>query len=373
MPKPQFFWLILGAWWASLSHAAEGIAPPDTGVSGVYEVVVGARDADPYLKHFGQFGFRETARATLTAPQAKAIYGVNSAVTSIRMQNGAIDSHGLLRILVWAIPLGEGVGYAPPETVGQQMAVLHVADIVRLDDIFRDARERGQQWLPITPVFSDLFGQTKGPPDLFIRRVGVRESGVYGALFNHVFFQRYGYHIAGYGTLNRDAPLVASEFTHHDFIIAGDITASTNYVRDVLGFRAENGDGELNGDWQAGPKQVFGMRDGAAHHYRGFVSPNNICGKLKFFQPIDVMANRSAHQRLGELGITMHTVYSAKLSMIHQLAKQHGLQPSAIQKNEFAEMSFIFRGDDNNAWQVIEKSHTQNVPVRELKLEPTNN
>jgi catechol 2,3-dioxygenase-like lactoylglutathione lyase family enzyme len=350
------------------------ITPPDTGISGVFEVMLGARDEKAPLTHFAQFGFKEVARAKLDAKQALALYGVDSALESIRLQNGSIDSHGLLRVLVWQKPIGDGVGYAPPETVGQRLSVLMVRDIVRLDDVFNDARRAGQPWLPIAPVFADLFGQTEGKPDFFNRKIGVREAGVYGELLNHVFFQRYGYTIPGYGTINSAAPLAASEFTHHDFIIKTDITQATDYYRDVLGFKAEN-NGAIDGDWLEGPKKVFGMVDGGSHYYRGFVSPNNICGKLKFFRPRDIRTDRSSEQKIGALGVTLHSLYSTHFDALFQSARRAGLQPKAAQKNEFGERSFLFVGPDGVAWQILDaatiKNGVQNVPVKVLEIKKT--
>jgi len=358
----------LGLWLTpTLITAQPALVAP---TSGVYEVVTGTdeRGLDAVKQHFALFGFRQIASGALTEDAAHALYGVRSALRSIRMQNGSVDSHGLLRIMVWQQPLGPGVGYAPPETVGQRLSVLMVDDIMRIDDVFQDARLVGQSWLPITPVFADLFGQTQGKPDLHNRRVGVRESGVYGELFNHVFFQRYGYTIKGYGTLNTSAPLPASEFTHHDFIISGDINAKTQYVVDVLGFKEER-PASLDGDWLEGPKKVFGMVDGGSHWYRGFVAPNNICGKLKFFAPRDVRTDRQQHQRLGELGITMHTVYSEDVAAVRARADRAGLQPSPLRANEFAETGFVFVGPDGSSWQVLGKGKISHSPVTELKLE----
>jgi hypothetical protein len=360
---------------ASIAPISLAQAPPiKVSSTGVYEVVVGVDQARHELlkTHFEQFGFAQVAEARLTEAEARARYGVQSALRSVRMQNGAVDSHGLLRIVVWNNPLGPGVGYAPPETIGQRLSVLMVRDIVRLDDIFNDARAAGESWLPIKPVFADLYGQTEGKPGLIKRRVGVRESGVYGELFNHVFFQRYGYQIAGYGTLNEMAPLIASEFTHHDFIIAGDINQSTQYVVEVLGFREENA-ASLDGDWLEGPRKVFGMAPGATHWYRGFVSSDNICGKLKFFAPRDIRTDRSQHQRLGELGITMHSVRVNSIELAHQKAVKSRLRPRAIERNEFGERSFVFIGTDGSSWQVLEAAKHENAVSKELVLKPVSN
>jgi len=346
---------------------------PDTGVSGVYEVMVGTDDADALVRYFSDFGFTALSEGSVTAEQAEQIYGVASALRSVRMINGDIDSHGLLRILEWESPLGPGVGYAPPETIGQRMLVMRTEDIFRLNDVYNDLRAGGEPVLAIPPVYDDLYGMTEAKIDFFTRRVGVREMAIYQHAVNHVFFQRYGYQIPGYGTIGDHAPLRTSEITHHDFVIKGDIDKVTKYYSAVLGFKPENEDAVIDGDWQPGPKAVFGMVPGSSHWYRGFVSPNNICGKLKFFVPLDQRPDRSAAQRPGEEGITLHSVTVPNLRMVHDLALEHRLETTVIMDNEFGERSFVISGPDGSTWQVIERAGGKNPPVTEFELVTVNN
>lgn len=357
----------------AMATAVGAAEVPDTGVSGVYEVMVGTADGEALVRYFGEFGFSVAAEGELSATEARAVYGVDSALRSIRLQNGAIDSHGLVRILEWAMPLGPGVGYAPPETIGQRMLVMRTEDVFRLADVFTDLRSSGQPVLVVPPVYDDLYGMTEGALDFFNRRVGVREMAVYQNAVNHVFFQRYGYQIPGYGTIGDHSPLRTSEITHHDFVISGDIDEVTAYYSRVLGFRPENEDAVVDGDWQAGPKAVFGMAPGASHWYRGFVSPNNICGKLKFFVPMDQRPDRSAHQRPGEKGITLHSVTVPDLPKVHELSLEHRLEVTGIADNEFGESSFVIHGPDGSAWQVIEKAASEKPPLTEFKLLTVNN
>ena len=348
---------------------------PDTGISGVYEVMVGVRDAAPALEYFAQFGFVEVAAAQITAGQARDLYGVDSALRSHRLRNGEIDAHGLIRLLEWAQPVGPGVGFAPPETVGSRMAVMRTRDIFRIADVFADLRDRaGQAWLLAGPVFDDLYDATTGTPSIVNRRVGVREMAVYGTWFNHVFFQRYGYRIPGYGTVGEHAPLGTSEFTHHDFVVAGELSEITDYYESVFGFIAEN-DPVIDGAWQVGPQVIFQMGPGRSHWYRGFVSPNNISGKLKFFSlhGLHVADDRSDRQRPGEMGITLHSLWTPRLQQVHGLAQAAGLAPGEVQHNEFDEKSFYLRGPDGVSWQIIERDQSVWAPVTEFELVEVNN
>lgn len=344
---------------------------PDTGISGVFEAMVGVDNEDFALRYFSEFGFREISRSTLGKDQALEIYGVPSALVSIRLQSGDIDSHGLLRILVWETPLGPGVGYAPPETVGARMAVMRTNDIIRIADVFKDWQENHDVPLLIAgPVYDDLYDTSAAKPDLFNRRAGVREMAVYGSWFNHVFFQRYGYSIPGYGTVDEGSPLGTSELTHHDFFVAGDLDEVTAYYESVFGLTAENERAVIDGAWQPGPQAVFRMNDGRSHWYRGFVSPNNICGKLKFFSVHDLHTpqSRAERQSPGELGITLHSFWTPRLDKVRQLAIAEGLHPSQVQENEFGERSFLLKGPDGVSWQIIQRERSQRPPETEFQL-----
>ncbi|MEO1485483.1 MAG: hypothetical protein AAFU57_07045 [Bacteroidota bacterium] len=345
---------------------------PDTGISGLYEVMLGTNDATYTKRYFAEFGFHEVAQGSFTAEEAKKLYGVDSELRTYRLQNGAIDSHGLLRILEWDKPLGDGVGYAPVETIGSRIAVMRTHDIFRLQDIFQSARDLGkEQWFITEPIADDLYGLDTGAKDFFNRPILVRENAVYGAFFNHIFFQRYGYVIPGYGTVAMETPLKTSEFTHHDFIIDAKDMAQMSYLSTALGLKAEDPPA-LDGDWLKGPRRVFQMEPGFSHWYQGFVSPNNICGKMKFFIPNGVRTNRSNKQRIGEKGITLHSFYTPKLEMIHELVTAHGFTPTEIRTNELNEPSFVFADTTGVSWQIIGRTApTNNTPITELVFEKT--
>ena len=348
-------------------------AIPETGISGLYEVVLAVKDVPYSVKYWKEYGFNVIDSVKIDADTAMKLYGVNSGLMSYRLQNGNIDSHGLLRLWKWEISKGDGIGYSEPETIGSRMAVMKTNDIMRLYDVYEFLRQNKKSWLPTEPITDDLFGLNKGDRDFLKRPVLVRENAVYGEYFNHVFFQRYGYEIPGYGTIHPDTPLKTSEFTHHDWIITGKDMTSLQYISEVLGFKPEAAP-EVNGDYSKGPKRVFIMPDGYSHLYQGFVSPNNICGKLKFFIPLGIKPDKSDRQQPGQLGITMHTLYAKEITKIHQAARQYpGLITSKIIKNEFGEQSFTIKDSVNVLWQIIEKSGVKSKPQTKVNFIFTNN
>jgi len=354
-----------------MNMLAQDNSIPDTGISGVYEVMLAVDDSDYAIRYFREFGFEIIDSSEMESDKVYELYGVRSALKSYRMQNGNIDSHGLLRLLVWEQPNGPGVGYTSPETIGQRMAVMRTNDIFRLQDIYSEARQGGSKWLATEPVADDLFDLDGGKKDFFNRPVVVRENAVYGDFFNHVFFQRYGYQIPGYGTIDPSTPLQTSEFTHHDFIISTSDMSNMSYLSTALGLIAEEVP-VLDGDWQEGPRSVFQMSPGESHWYQGFVSPNNICGKLKFIIPTSLKTDRSDRQSVGQLGITLHSFYTDKIEYVHKLVVQHDLSVSEILSNEFGERAFTFSDVSGCTWQILEKLESKNKPVKELKFVLTN-
>lgn len=288
------------------------------------------------------------------------------------MQNRAIDSHGLLRLLVWDELVNDGVGLVPPRSIGQRIAVMKCHDIYRLKDIFENANPDTKAWNVTEPVSDDLFDLNGGEKDFFKRPVLVRENAVYGKFFNHIFFQRYGYHIEGYGTIDEKTILQTSEFTHHDFFINANQISEISYLSTALGLKAEE-EPKIDSASQKGPKAVFQMQEGEGHWYQGFVSPNNICGKLKMFVPTSPTQNYSDKQMIGSKGITLHTFVTDKLDFVYDLVKQHNLSPTEMIDNEFGEQCFNFTGPGGCSWQIIQKTQFQYIPKRELEFTLTKN
>lgn len=324
-----------------------------TAISGVYEVVIGVRDLDQALRYFGDLGFRLVQTGYLSPLAAQALYGHPSGVRSYRLQNGNIDSHGMIRLLHWEKPLGDGVGYGRPGTIGSRVMAMLTTDIYRLHDIYHDARMAGEPWLVSEPVRQSLTGDDS-PRGFFERPVGTREMAVYGPQWNHLFFQRYGYTVPGYGNVHLNTRLRTSEITHHDFFVRVDSMAQLAYLEKVLGLQAD-GAPSLNGDWMPGPRSLYFLQPGESYWFQSFQSPNNVAGKLRFFVPVQPRADRSAPQRPGHTGVTAHTFYTPYLDRMWNDVVQAQLRPTPVAANEFGERCFVFRGPEGATWQIIER------------------
>ncbi|MBP6185267.1 MAG: hypothetical protein KA479_10025 [Saprospiraceae bacterium] len=331
-----------------LDWAGEG-----TGLSGVYEAVIGVEDLDYAMRYYGDLGFRLTGTGYLNKLAAEALYGVPSGVRSYRLQNGNMDSHGLIRLMVWDKPLGAGIGYSEPGTIGTRMMGMVTTDIYRLYDIYSGARKSGEAWMVAGPIKQDLLGDD-GPRDFFERPVVTRELAVYGKEWNHLFYQRYGYTVPGYGNIHVATKLATSEVTHHDFFIRVDSMAQLSYLEKILELEAD-GDPSLNGDWMEGPAVLYHLKPGDTYWFQSFQSTNNVCGKLRFFALLGGKPDRSAKQRLGYSGITAHTFFTPYLDKVWKAVAEANLRPTPIMPNEFAERCFVFRGPEGATWQIIER------------------
>jgi len=200
--------------------------------------------------------------------------------------------------------------------------------------------------------------------------VTTREMAVYGEEFNHLFYQRFGYTIPGYGNIHLNTKLGTSEITHHDLFVRLDSLNQLDYLVTALGLEAD-GPPALEGEWLEGPRTLYMLRPGETYWFQTFRSPNNICGKLRFFMPVDPRADKSALQRPGYDGITAHTFYTPRLNVLWTQVTEANLSPTPIMPNEFGERCFVFRGPEGNTWQIIEKMTApinEAIPVFHLQM-----
>ena len=96
---------------------------------------------------------------------------------------------------------------------------------------------------------------------------------------------------------------------------------------------------------------------------------------MKFFVARDpeFVRDRSENQRIGELGITLHSFYTPKLNQIYKAAINYGLKPTKIQKNPFGEKAFVFTGPDGVHWEILEQPTMKNQPLTKREFKTVDN
>ncbi|MGF1672857.1 MAG: VOC family protein, partial [Rivularia sp. (in: cyanobacteria)] len=77
-------------------------------IQGIYEVCIGVRDAVSAIQYWHKFGYHIGDIGELTALDSHKLYGVNSALRSIRLFHQNSD-HGLIRLMIWENPINQGL------------------------------------------------------------------------------------------------------------------------------------------------------------------------------------------------------------------------------------------------------------------------
>ncbi|MDJ0681705.1 MAG: VOC family protein, partial [Xenococcaceae cyanobacterium MO_167.B52] len=115
------------------------------GIYGIYEVCIGVRDPLPMIQYWEQFGYRIGQQGELSASAARDLYGVNSALRSIRLYHQNAD-HGLIRLMAWEQPTNEGLNLTPMKVKGNRWAATLTADVL---EILNHAEKADKDGLPI--------------------------------------------------------------------------------------------------------------------------------------------------------------------------------------------------------------------------------
>ncbi len=84
-------------------------AKPSGCLGGLHEVCVGVPDLVEAIAFYEAFGCRVGAIGELDAGAARSLYGVDSALRSVRLLHQQAD-HGLIRLMQWERPLNDGLG-----------------------------------------------------------------------------------------------------------------------------------------------------------------------------------------------------------------------------------------------------------------------
>ncbi|WP_436775852.1 VOC family protein [Yinghuangia sp. YIM S09857] len=342
--------------------------PAHRPLGGVFEATHGVADLESASSYWQLFGFRPGPRGEADADTAMDLYGVPSAVRSLRMYHGRSD-HGLLRLMQWQNPTGPGVGAEPLRTPGGRWTVQMTTALLELQSHAELADEAGEL---IHIVFSakQVFG---GTPDggrhvvpFHDRLPLIREAVVTRGESRQVFFERHGYTVPHYGALV-DARFMASQFTHVGLIHHGDPGLLDFYDRGLGLLRVT--DGHVSGDEDPGGKKIFGRADGettAVYDFddtRSGPTPAQArSGRLKIavFDPATAVRAGidpgSAPERTatGRLGPSSYSYRVADLAgMRAQVADAGATSVTGIRRNEFGEPSLSFTAPDGHTWLLV--------------------
>jgi uncharacterized glyoxalase superfamily protein PhnB len=330
-------------------------------IQGIYEYVIGTSNPEPLLRYWAEFGYRPVIEGSLPAAEALALYGVESGLTSFRLQNGEVGTHGLIRLMVWDVPPRPGLGNSRPLTVGSRWLTARTNDILYLRDTFMDVVQAGEDWR-----VSDLIRQTiregQEAAGFYRRFVGVREMMVVGPETRQVFFQRYGYDVPGYGTINANSALQVSEGTHGGIVVP-DLN-HLDFYTEVFGLELEKRevaaparpdkrvDINIKGNTLAiGPLM---RNEGESYQFATLVTPAAKVGRLYVIAPESALPDMREQSRPGVAGMCLATYRVAPVGEYYQRVKESGAtELTSLLANEFGEASFTFKAPDGIVWGLI--------------------
>ncbi|MCS7002088.1 MAG: hypothetical protein NZ518_04485 [Dehalococcoidia bacterium] len=320
-------------------------------ISGVYENVVATTLPDLSIRYWAEFGFRPVAEGTLTAEAAGALYGHASPLRAVRLQHADTTTHGLLRLFIWETLRDQGIGKAPPLTIGSRWFMQRCADIMLIADAFMDARDAGEDVIVTPPTRAQLRLPEGDKPTILKRRVGVREMMTLSPQLRQAFFQRYGYDRPGYGTIDPAAPLKTSEFTHSSFVIADDTHGA--FYLDTLGMTVAFAQRVMTGD-EPGNAETLMVRPEDRWTIMGFKSPSNICGMFQFYRPMFPTGDVSGQSSPGSRGLCLSTFRVDDIDAYHARVQDSAARAvTPVLPNEFGEPSFSFVAPDGVFWTIV--------------------
>jgi hypothetical protein len=330
----------------------------------LYEVTIGVPDLADAMRYFAAFGFEGGPMGTLTATEAKRLYGVASGVRAIRLRHQQAD-HGLVRLMQWDEPTSDGLGLAPLSALGSRWTAQHTADLARLefhahaalsvkDGRFRMAGPVGGPILDNAVVRARPFWD-----DL----AGAREFVMFQPYFRQLFYSRYFHRLPNYGAINPEARFRTSQVTHAGLVLQGDDRVLDFYVEHLGMTRTLQ---PRLGTPISLP--LYDLPDGATEWYLYWVQDarssstdygRTLSGRiivLRFGDSIPLSDCRALCST-GCLGMSSYTVQVPEVADLEALRERIGRSDATevgpVAANEFGEPSFHFRAPDGYTWLVV--------------------
>jgi len=334
-------------------------------IGGLHEVCVGVPDLEVAAADFAAYGCRPAESGALDAERARALYGVDSAVRSLRLSHQQSD-HGLVRLMQWDRPINDGLGLGDNlRCVGSRWGVRVTASAFNILNHAERARQAGSPLTLIEPLLA-VIGEVSGTGAARPFRdpvVGVREMVLLQPHYRQVFFERFGYESPLYGQIDTASLLRTSQHTHFGLMIASDDPRIFDFYDSVLGLKRML-DEVTPYENATGSRRIFGLEPGEGFHMVDFDDPasghtlgERRSGKLKCVRfaassKIDRKLDRS---RAGCLGYSLYCWRVDDIDAVWQkveASKASGLTP--VRYDEFGRRSFTFFAPDGYHWMLLQ-------------------
>lgn len=331
-------------------------------IAGIYEVCIGVPDAIPQIQYWQQFGYRIGEVGELAAPAAKQLYGVDSALHSVRLYHQDAD-HGLIRLMVWEKPIGEGLGMASMKVNGNRWATSLTADLLNIQNYVEEAIAAHLPLKYTDPSWEVIYNKNRKMRPFIDPPVGVREMMLLQPYTRQVLFQRFHYTVPHYGKINDSAAFKTSQMTHVGMLIQDDSKETLRFYDEVLGLLRVRDDVEPNDASSKAARQIFGLNPDEVYFVTAFDDPRSSkdwqaarSGRLYIIRfPASIkIANGFERSRPGCLGMSLYTYRVQEIeTYFNRIEASAAQNVTEIRCNEFGEPSFSFIAPDGYFWTLL--------------------
>jgi catechol 2,3-dioxygenase-like lactoylglutathione lyase family enzyme len=335
-----------------------------TSIKGIYEVCIGIEEPISAIQYWEQFGYCIDRIGELSAAAAGQLYGVNSALRSIRLAHQNAD-HGLIRLMIWQNPKNEGLGMGSMKVNGNRWATTLTADVLNISNHAQEAAKAGFSIKYINPHWEIIYNKARKSRPFIDPVIGVREMLLLQPLTRQVLFQRFGYTLTHYGQIDENAAFKTSQFTHMGMVIQDDSKETVKFYEEVLGLLRVRDDVETSYESSPAGREIFDLKPGEKFFVTAFDDPRSSktdllaarSGRLYIIRFPDSLELESQFERSqpGCLGMCLYTYNVDGLEVYSDRVKASLAQNlTDIVTNEFGEKSFSFVAPDGYFWTLLE-------------------
>lgn len=333
----------------------DGIQVPLAGISEAFHGIAPAR-RDAVVRFWSVLGYAPVAEGRLDADAAFALYGHRSGVTAILLEHpGCLRSgSGRIRLQVWDIPAGPGLGAARPLLPGSLWMGMYTRDILSVRDALQDGAARGDlELLALSGIANAPLADPAPEFGWFDRFLGLREMMVLLPEARIAFIQRAGFDRPGFGWFDDRTPLPVTEMTHANVVepVGGHDAA---FYKDVLGLGVHGAvhDGGTN----PATVEVLMLEPEDRIRVERLQTPGFPSGLLQLYAPLTPAEDVTGRSRPGQLGLTGFGYRVASLEALRERALAHGaVAVTPVLADEFGRATVRLRARDGVDWLMGEE------------------
>jgi hypothetical protein len=330
-------------------------------VGGIYDIGVGVTNLDEAYDFWASCGYRRGAQGSLTTAESRTLYGVESAVTSVRLLHQDATA-GLIRLMKWEQPTGAGLQMAPLRTHGCRWSVHRTDNIANAFVHGEVLRQQGNPIHLVGPHYNYDLGKKVADKKPF--RETLAASGdvlLFQPEAQLVAMTRMNFAVPKYGTINTNAPLRLSEGCHMALVVQGEDIGIFNFYEDVIGFKRYQ---QVDIAYEPGymPSDMFHLTPDETFSEVDFDDPaagddpaEHLPGRLRCFivrsqEPAD---DRMAQAQPGNLGYSFYTVRVGDVGLMRdKISQSNATSISDLRTDEFGTPAFSFCAPDGFSWLV---------------------